>query len=96
MNIQKLNKEQKIGLLTALAAGKITKEHLPGEMQMDSIFVKFQTYSPIKYTIAGEEVSEEEFNKRLELAEAILGDKVIYIVVKYVNHRDHDLPCKED
>ncbi len=88
MSIQKLNKEQKISLLKALAAGKITKMQIPGAIQMDKIFVAFKNHNRVKYCIAGEQVSEVDFMQRLEIARTILGEEVNYIEVKYGNPKE--------
>jgi len=81
MNIQKLTKEQKVSLLKALAAGKITKSDINNIEQADTCFVEFQNHNPIEYSIAGERVDEQQFRRRLEIAQAIFADEVIHIRV---------------
>lgn len=84
MDIQKLNKEQKVSLLKALAAGKITKDQIANLKQVDKCFVEFQTHKPFEYSIDGERVNEQQFRQRLETANAILGDEIIHILLVHV------------
>ncbi|MFO0414685.1 MAG: hypothetical protein ACK50E_03460 [Bacteroidota bacterium] len=81
MNINELNKQQKISLLKALAAGKITKQELSDIKQLDALFVEFQNHNPVEYSIAGERVDEQEFRKRLDISNSIMGDEVVHIVI---------------
>jgi hypothetical protein len=78
MNIQKLNKEQKINMLKALAAGKISKEAIREVKQLNTLFLEDQTEQPYKFKIDGENVDEQEFRKRLEFSDIILGIDTAY------------------
>jgi hypothetical protein len=79
MNIQKLNKEQKVSLLKAMAAGKITKKQIAKLKELEKLFVEFRTHDPVEFSIEGNRVNEDEFYRRLEIARTILGDEVVHV-----------------
>lgn len=81
MNIQKLSKEQKINLLSALATGKITSEQIANLKHLDTCFVEVQTKNPWSYSVGGERVDEDQYRARLEISKAILGKSVVHIKI---------------